>query len=258
MESDLTSMEQRETTEQREHKREKLILAAFGPVSAVMVGLLSVLGHYYISRVASEREFANWKEKKEIEVYTTNAIRQRELMGEIAELHEKLVVADLEFGIAAELDAMKQAFKSYATEDKAIDLARFDKTIDQLMEQLGVTTEQQVFAKKAQNRTNLSAELSKKFTEADHYFSDNVVNHAANYRGVLYAGHGLSVQEVFRWRDLIGELIDHYKRTGSFDEESFVSGAKNLMAREYDRQVELVNLYNQLYFAMRAEVVVFK
>ncbi len=245
-------------TEQQETKREKLILATFGPLSAIIVGILSVLGHYYISTVASEKEFANWQEKKEIEVYNNNVTRQRELMGEISELHEKLVVADLEFGIAAELNEIRQAFKSYAADDKTIDLELFDKAIDQLMEQLGLATEQQLFAEKVQNRTNLSAEMTKKFTEADHYFSDNVVNHAANYRGLLYAGHGLSVREIFRWRDLIGEFIDHYRKTGSFDEEDFLIAANNLMAREYDRQVKLVNLYNQLYFAMREEVVPFK
>tara|TARA_B100000123_G_scaffold238568_1_gene190836 strand:- start:344 stop:1027 length:684 start_codon:yes stop_codon:yes gene_type:complete len=226
-------------------------------VSAIIVGLLSVLGHYYISAVVSEREFANWKEKKEIETYQANVVRQRELMGEIAELHEKLVVADLEFGIAAELHAIKQAVKSYATEKKITNLERFNDTIDHLMAELGLANEQQIFAEKSQHRTNLSAELMKKFTEADHYFSDNVINHAVNYREVLYAGNALSAHEALRWRELIGKFIDSYRSTGSFDEDGFLRGAGNLMDREYDRQLELVNFYNQLYLAMRAEVVAF-
>ncbi len=223
-------------------------------ISAVVVAVITLSGQYFISKYQLDHQARTWEEQqRHVQVYEAEK-RRRELVGEIRELHELLVHADMRFSIASEMDVI---FSVMENETRGMGKQFEDEMAslkERLMRRLGIESRESMFAKSASEYSERQALFMRKLAEAENYFSDDISMIGAAYIKYHNMGDGNGVKRMEFWRNVVRKVISDFQDDGKIDQVAYVETMHQAIYSLVDRQRIVVDLYNALYGAMDKEV----
>lgn len=192
------------------------------------------------------------KEQHLVHLEAEGRKRQIGLVLDMAESHEAFMDADMKFLFASEVVAMKGAFDYVGQLSGKPPNPAIAEALNKQMEALGISPQKAVFSKSSSEYSKAKKELVRRLTEVDLYFSDRVTSQARAYQQHIKSSKSNEELRTDYWVKAIQDIT----RRPGFTEaqvrmfaDAYESALQHLMAD----QAVTVQLYNNLYYAMRDE-----
>jgi hypothetical protein len=202
-------------------------------------------------------DFEYWKEQERSKKREWVEQQRRQLVWKIRAAHERMLYADMKSWFASEISAFEAVIVDFRSERGDRNTDSLQQVFDQLIKRLGIVDEGSYFSDAMENKSEINAELIALLTEADMYFSSQVVAAANEYYKEIISSKQSTQDRVVFWYGFL-QKIEEDSQKPDFNPNQVVDELYSGLNFGMYQQAVDVEKYNQMYDLMRRELTMYK